>query len=96
MALKLPTPTRNAQGGKEMSYAVLAEVRASIAQTSQTRALEVAPALIDTDKVIVRASSLTKDITKDWLVNYDNREHVVHAIEFIEKGQFIKLIVKAK
>ena len=97
VVFKLPTSTRNSEGSKENAYAALPAVKAKIEQTNQQRALEVAPVLVGTDKIYVRYSSLTKDVTKDWLVNYDSKDHVIHTIEFegLQNKQFIKLIVKS-
>jgi head-tail adaptor len=95
VTLKTPISGRNVRGEKELTHSVLGEFRAKVEQTNQQRALEVAPVLVDTDKVHVRYSSLTKDINKNWLVGYDDKDHVIQSIEVIGNKQFIKLIVKA-
>ena len=93
VVFKVPTKSR-VNGEKVTTFSSLPGIRASIEQTNQRRALEVAPLLLDTDKVTVRYSSLTSEVNKDWLVNYDSKDHVIHAIQFINR-QFIELVVKA-
>lgn len=93
VVFKVPSTIR-VDGEKFSTFASLSEVSAKIEQTNQHRALEVAPLLIGTDKVTVRYSSATKEVKKDWLVNYDSKDHVIHTIQFINL-QFIEVIVKA-
>ena len=95
VVLKSATYTRDAGGSKKTTHTEAATVRASIKQTSQQRALEVAPVLLNTDKVIIRYSSTVSAINKDWLINYDDKDHVIQSIE-TEGKKFITLIVKAK
>lgn len=94
VVLKVPSHTRDG-GEKLTTYASLPAVKAAIERVSQQRAIETAPVLIDSEKVHVRYSSITRDIKKDWLVTYNGKDHTIHTIEVLGHNEFIKLLVKA-
>jgi head-tail adaptor len=99
VTLRQPTATRNAEGGKEITYTDAATVRAKIQKSNLKsdagRTGEIAPALLNTDIITMRYAA-GRVPTKDWLVMYDGDEHVIHSIEVIGEREFIKLIVKAR
>lgn len=96
VVFKRPTSSRTAGGELTRTYTAIDSVRARVTKKSQSRAYEVAPAILNTDEVVVRYSSQTKDIDKDWLVTYDGKDHVIHTVDPSKyKNQFIEFLVKA-
>jgi head-tail adaptor len=99
VTLRQPTNTRNAEGGKEITYTDAVTARAKIEKSNLKsdafRTGSIAPALLNTDIITMRYATDRAAITKDWLVNYDSADHVVHSIEVIGEREFIKLIVKS-
>jgi hypothetical protein len=62
--------------------AELTSIPAKIKRNNQVRTLEAnATALINSDTVTIRNASNRAQITKDWLVNYDSKDHVIHSID---------------
>lgn len=96
VVFKAPTITQNNQGGEKTTYEDQITTWAKIKRTNQFRALEAgSAALIDSDTLIVRNSLDREAINKDWLVNYDNKDHVIHSINSENKTEIV-FIVKAK
>jgi head-tail adaptor len=93
---KKPTQTINDEGGTENTYvAELSSIPAKIKRNNQSRALEAgATVLINSDTVTIRNADNRDQIDKNWLVNYDSKDHVIHSIDATE--QEVKFIVKAK
>jgi SPP1 family predicted phage head-tail adaptor len=96
VTFKQPATTVNDEGGPETTYTTAFETWAKIKRTNQVRALEAnAIALIDSDTLSVRYAANRLAITKDWLVNYDSKDHVIHSINSESKADVV-FIVKAK
>jgi head-tail adaptor len=99
VTLREPTITRNSEGGKEITYTDALTARAKIEKSNLKsdafRTGSIAPALLNTDIITMRYATARAAITKDWMVNYDGGDHVIHSIEVIGEKEFIKLIVKA-
>jgi SPP1 family predicted phage head-tail adaptor len=93
---KKPTTTQNDQGGVENTYvAELSSIPAKIKRNNQLRALEAgAIVLINSDTVTIRNSTNRDQITKEWLVTYDSKDHVIHSMD--REDEQVKFIVKAK
>ncbi len=93
---KTPSITVNNEGGQETSYTTAFTTWASIKRTNQIRALEAnVTALIDSDTLKVRYAADRLTVAKDWLVNYDSKDHVIHSINSESKSEVV-FIVKAK
>lgn len=93
-----PTVTRNSEGGREITLVDEITTRGKVEQTNMFRAFQTnATALLNTDTVWVRYSEANSVITKDWLLYYRGKDHVIQSIEMegLEKRQWIKMIVKA-
>jgi SPP1 family predicted phage head-tail adaptor len=93
---KKPTESINDEGGRENTYvAELTSIPAKIKRNNQLRALEAgAVALINSDTVTIRNSANRDQITKEWLVTYDSKDHVIHSMD--REDEQVKFIVKAK
>ena len=93
---KKPTESVNDEGGRENTYvAELTSIPAKIKRNNQLRALEAgAVALINSDTVTIRNAENRDQITKDWLVTYSGKDHVIHSINADEVQ--VVFIVKAK
>lgn len=96
VVLRQPVSVRNNEGGKETSYVDAITCRAKIEQNNSQRAIETAPALLNTDSVWIRLTADRSAVANDWLVKYDKIDHVIHSIDTDELSGFIKLIVKVK
>ena len=96
ITLKQPVESRDAQGGKVKTFQDVTEARAKITGVTK-RVSEIEPALLNADDVIFRYSTTRSAVTKDWIVNYDGLDHVIHSVEFLgtERNEFIKLVCKA-
>ena len=93
---KSPTITQNDEGGEETTYEEEITTWAKVKRTNQFRALEAgSAALIDSDTLTIRNSNDRASINKDWLVNYDGKDHVIHSINSENKREIV-FIVKAK
>lgn len=94
---KVPTVTQNDEAGEVTTYADGIETWAKIKRNNQYRALEAgSDALIDSDTVTIRNAANRQDINKDWLMNYDGKDHVIHSIDRETEKTEIRFIVKAK
>lgn len=94
VAFKSPTTTIGNEGEKNKVFETAFTARAKVERTNQQRAMEAgAPALLNTDVVIIRAVEDREAIRMDWLLNYSGSDHVIQSIEYV--GRWIKLIVKA-
>ena len=98
--LRQPVSVRNSEGGKETSYADAITCRAKIEKTNlrsdEGRRDEAAPVLLNTDNIWIRYAGDRSALTKDWLVKYDDTDHVIQTIEMDEQNGVIKMIVKAR
>lgn len=96
ITLKQPVSSRNTEGGKEKTFTEVTQARARIT-SSTARKYDVEPVLLHTDDVVFRYSETRGAITKEWVINYDNMDHVIHSIEFFgpENKDFIKVICLA-
>ncbi len=94
---KKPTQSTNSEGGIERTYAAeLTSIPAKIKRNNQLRALEAgATVLINSDTVTIRNAANRAQITKDWLVNYNSIDHVIHSIDSSSVTDVV-FIVKAK
>jgi SPP1 family predicted phage head-tail adaptor len=93
---KEPTITVNDEAGQEVSYATAFTTWGKIKRTNQFRALEAnVTTLIDSDTLTVRYAANRLEVDKDWLVNYDGKDHVIHSINSESKKEVV-FIVKAK
>lgn len=93
---KKPTTTVNDEGGQSAAYANELTVWAKIKRNNQVRALEAnATALINSDTLIIRNADDRPQINKNWLVNYDSKDHVIHSIDDSNVTEVL-FIVKAK
>lgn len=96
VVFKSPVINTNNQGGEETDYQEEFTTWAKIKRTNQFRALEAgSSSLIDSDTVVIRSSTDRQTINKDWLLNYDSKDHVIHSINGENKKEIV-LIVKAK
>ena len=93
---KKPTEAVNDEGGIENTYvAELSSIPAKIKRNNQLRALEAgATVLINSDTVTIRNATNRDQITKEWLVTYNSKDHVIHSINADEVQ--VVFIVKAK
>jgi head-tail adaptor len=102
ITIKQPTDGRNTQGGKERTFTTLeagvkARITPSKLRSDSGRSNEIAPVLLNTDVIVFRYSVPRSVIAKDYLINYDGRDHVIQDIEFIgtERNRWIQLTVTA-
>lgn len=98
IVFKQNTGTTNDEGGREESYATALTTVCAVKEVSQSRLIEAGiDSIIEADEVIVRNLGLS-GITKDWIVNYDGKNHTIHSIKpfGLNRNQWLRLITKVK
>lgn len=90
--------TTNDEGGLEETYTDVLETVAAVNPISQSRLIEAGiDAIVEADEVILRNLDL-EGLNKDWIVEYDGRDHTIHAIKTfgLNRSQWLRLITKVK
>lgn len=98
VVFKQPTSSLNDEGGKEVSYTEAFTTWAAVKAFNMHRTTEAnATALIGALDFYVRYSADRAAITKEWLINYNSKEYVIHEIEPIDQlEKFIRFTAKTK
>jgi hypothetical protein len=95
---KQNTGTVNDEGGEEQAYTDALETLAAVNEISQTRLIEAGiDGIVEADEVIVRNLDLD-GLNKDWIVEYEGKNHTIHAIKRfgLNRNQWLRLITKVK
>jgi hypothetical protein len=90
--------TTNDEGGLEEDYTPALQTVAAVNEISQSRLIEAGiDGIIEADEVILRNLDLD-GLNKDWIVQYDGKDHTIHAIKRfgLNRNQWLRLITKVK
>lgn len=93
ITLRQPVKLVNDEGGTEADYsAETIKTKACVKEVSQYRSSESAGVSITDSKDFFIRWSSTRQIKKDWLIDYEGQKYTIHEIERIEeKYSFIRL-----
>lgn len=91
-----PTVTVDEVGGETTTYSLEFSTWAKVTGVSSKRLMEVGNAvMIGTESVAIRDSVRNRGISKDHLLQYGGKKHVIHAVDPPKEGE-IKFLVKTK
>lgn len=98
VVFKQPTSSLNDEGGTEITYAAAFETWANVKKFNQYRTTEAgADVLIGSLDFTIRWSGAREAITKDWLIEYDGEDYVIHQIEHLDQDQrFIRFTARSR
>jgi head-tail adaptor len=89
VTIKRPVSSLNNEGGRQLTYETAFETFAAVRNPSMYRATDAAgTTLVGTKDFYIRYSAERSLIGKEWLINYETKDYIVHEVENIDQRKW--------